>query len=231
MAARDAWTRTRSRISSPPDPRLRPARRWPPHGARPTAAGEMSRSRGFHRRRSREHGLHALASQLLDDQDLVGIAAAQTIRGMDQDGVDASFRGEDSDPLEPRAFENGAAIAVILDDHVGRDTVTVTLGVGDQGLGLAGDRVAISLLLARDRRAGRRSSRPPRRARSPSRGAVGPSPQPDGGEGRVLQTGRGSQATASGSPTGTSNCSSSVDPARAEIELCPPVTTSVTASK
>ena len=53
---------------------------------------------------------------------------------------------------KPRAFENGSAIAVILDDHVGRDAVPVALGVGDQGLGLTGNRVAISLLLARDPR-------------------------------------------------------------------------------
>ena len=69
---------------------------------------------GFLRRRVHKHGLDALAGQLLDDQNLVGIAAAQTIRGMDQDRVDAPFGGEVPDPLEPRACENGSAIAVIL---------------------------------------------------------------------------------------------------------------------
>ena len=46
---------------------------------------------------------------------------------MDQDRVDAPFRGEVPDPIEPRAFENGAAIAVVLDDHVGRDVVAAKL--------------------------------------------------------------------------------------------------------
>ena len=106
----------------------------------------------FHRRRLQEHGLDALAGQLLDDQNLIGIAAAQTVRSMDQDGFDASLRGEVPDPLQPRAFENGAGKTVILDDHVGRHAVAVALGIGEQGLGLAGDGIAISLLLARDPR-------------------------------------------------------------------------------
>ena len=107
---------------------------------------------GFHRRRFQEHGFDALAGQLLDDQNLVGIAPAQTVRGVDQDGFDAALRGEVPDPLEPGAFENGAGKAVILDDHVGRHAVAVALGIGEQGLGLAGDGVAIPLLLARDPR-------------------------------------------------------------------------------
>ena len=107
---------------------------------------------GFHRRRLQEHGFDALAGQLLDDQNLIGIATAQTVRGMDQDGLNAPLRGEVPDPLQPRAFENGTGKAVILNDHVGRHAVAVALGVGDQGLGLAGDRVAIPLLLARDPR-------------------------------------------------------------------------------
>ena len=46
---------------------------------------------GFQGRRLQEHGLDALAGQLLDDQNLIGIATAQTIRGMDQDGFDAAL--------------------------------------------------------------------------------------------------------------------------------------------
>ena len=46
-------------------------------------------------------------------------------------------RGEVPDPLEPRAFENRAGKAVILDNHVGRHAVAVALGIGEQGLGLA----------------------------------------------------------------------------------------------
>ena len=107
---------------------------------------------GLHRRRLQEHGFDALAGEFLDEQNLMGIAAAQTVRAMDQDGFDAALRSEVPDPLEPRAFENGAGKAVILDEHVGRHAVAVAFGIGEQGLGLAGDRVAISLLLARDPR-------------------------------------------------------------------------------
>ena len=46
---------------------------------------------GFRRRRLQEHSFDALAGELLDDQNLVGIATAQTIRGMDQDGFDAAL--------------------------------------------------------------------------------------------------------------------------------------------
>ena len=107
---------------------------------------------GFHRRCVQEHGFDVLAGKFLDDQNLTGIATAQTVRGMDRDGFDAALRGEVPDPFEPRAFEDGAAEAVILDDHVGRRVVAVALGVGEQGLGLAGNRVAVPLLLARDSR-------------------------------------------------------------------------------
>ena len=90
-----------------------------------------------------------MAGQFLNEKNQVGIPAAQAVPGVNQNGLDASFCRQVPDPFEPRAFENGTLQAVILNDPVRRDVVPVLSGVCDQRLGLAGDRVALFVLVAR----------------------------------------------------------------------------------
>jgi hypothetical protein len=94
-----------------------------------------------------EDHLGAGARELLDQQDLVRIAAGQAIRGLDVDDVDRRESDEIAQTLQGRADQAGAAVAVVNEQQSIRDTVAIPRGPRLQLAELAVDGVPLSLLV------------------------------------------------------------------------------------
>ena len=106
---------------------------------------------------------HPLTRELLDQQDLVGVFAAQSIRRIDERRLNLTLCHEIPNPLKTRALEARAAIAFVFEDPFPRDFESVALGELDQRHSLARNRVFLALLLRGDSRVDRRHlhERPP----------------------------------------------------------------------
>ena len=66
-------------------------------------------------RRLEENRLDAVAGELLGQQDLVGVFAAQPVRRVDQDSLNVALGGEIAQPLQTRPQQAGAAEPLVLD--------------------------------------------------------------------------------------------------------------------
>ena len=66
--------------------------------------------------RLEENRLDAVAGELLGQQDLVGIFAAQPVRRVDQDSLNVALGGEIAQPLQTWPQQAGAAESLVLDD-------------------------------------------------------------------------------------------------------------------
>ena len=117
-------------------------------------------------------------AELLDEEHLIGVAARETVRREDVDLVDHACGYGVAQPLQGRAQERGAAVALVDELILGGDRQA---GGGDplaQRRELAGHRVAAGLLFAghsrvqgdpglRHAHPSASSARRPRQARAP----------------------------------------------------------------
>ena len=76
-------------------------------------------------RRLEENRLDAVAGELLGQQDLVGVFAAQPVRRVDQDSLNVALGGEIAQPLQTRPQQAGAAEPLVLDDPLISDAVSL----------------------------------------------------------------------------------------------------------
>src|SRR5712692_3879702 len=101
-------------------------------------------------RRFNKQRLDSLAGELLDQQDLVCVLAAQAIRRVREHNLDLPFGGKVPHTLQARALERRSTIAFIFEDPLFGHVQIVGLGKLDQRRRLARDRVLLALLLRRD---------------------------------------------------------------------------------
>jgi hypothetical protein len=97
-----------------------------------------------------EHDLGAAAAELVEQQHLVGVAAGQAIGRVDVYPVDGAGGDEVAQPLEPRADERGAAVALVDEAAGGLEAGAVLRQARLQGRELARDGAALHLLVGRD---------------------------------------------------------------------------------
>src|ERR1700730_15982347 len=127
-------------------------------------------------RRFRKQRLDSLAGELLDQQDLVRVLAAQAIRRVCEHYLDLPLGGEVPHTLQARALKRRSTIAFIFEDPLFGHLQIVGLGELDQRRCLARDRVLLALLLGGNPRVDRRHShiRTPSRARQRGAHDMGP---------------------------------------------------------
>jgi hypothetical protein len=97
-----------------------------------------------------EHDLGAAAAELVEQQHLVRVAARQAIGRVDVHPVDGAGGDEVAQPLEPRAEERGAAVALVDEAAGGLEAGAVLRQARLQGRELARDGAALHLLVGRD---------------------------------------------------------------------------------
>src|ERR1700691_577759 len=101
-------------------------------------------------RRLEENRLDTVASELLGQQDLVGVFAAQPVWRVDQDSLNVALGGEIAQPLQTRPQQAGAAEPLVLDDPFIRYAVPLFPRELDERRCLARNRVLLLLLLGGD---------------------------------------------------------------------------------
>jgi hypothetical protein len=101
--------------------------------------------RSFSRRRFQKDDFHPAAGQLLDQENLIGILATETIGRMDENRFELSPGRQIAQRFQSRAQQRGATIAFILKPPLGRDQVIVDLSVLDQCHHLAGNGMLLLL--------------------------------------------------------------------------------------
>ena len=97
-----------------------------------------------------EDHLRAGMSELLEQQNLMRIAAGEAIRGMDVEEIDGRQRDEVAQTLQGGADQAGAAVAVVDEPQIVPDAMAVLRGARGQLRQLAVDGVMLSLLVGRD---------------------------------------------------------------------------------
>ncbi len=106
--------------------------------------------RGVPDRTIEEDRLRAGAGELLNQQDLMRVAAGEAIGSMDVDDIDGRPGDEVTQTLQSGSDQTGAAMAVVDEQHVLRDLITVVQGTCFQLGKLAINGLALSLLVRRD---------------------------------------------------------------------------------
>src|SRR6266446_948257 len=134
-----------------------------------------------------EHHLDARPGELLEQQHLVRVLAAEPIGAVHKHGIDLSLGRQVAHALQPRPNEGRSTPAFILKDPALRHQIVVLGGVRAEGARLTGDRLLLFLPVRRDPSVdrgglhGRSLLSPeshPATARA-ARGAVGPTPRAD----------------------------------------------------
>ena len=97
-----------------------------------------------------EYHLRTGMSELLEQQDLVGIAAGEAVRRVDVEDVDGGQRDQVAQALQGGADQAGAAVAVVDEQPVVRDEWPSRAHSCGQLAQLAVDGVPLSLLVGRD---------------------------------------------------------------------------------
>ena len=97
--------------------------------------------------RADKQGLDTSPSQLLDQQDLIGISSTEPIGCIDQNGVELAFGRQVANPLEARTDQTGATIAFVFEYPFGGNRVALLGGERGQRRRLAGDGVLLLLLV------------------------------------------------------------------------------------
>ena len=97
-----------------------------------------------------EHHLGTGPSELLDQQDLVGVAARQAVGSEDVDAVDQTARHPVAQPLQSRAPQGGAAEPLVDKDILGLERDAVGADPVAQRGHLAVHGVAARLLISRN---------------------------------------------------------------------------------
>ena len=88
--------------------------------------------------------------QLLHKQNLMDVVAGQAIGRGDQDAIDPSAGDGIAQPVETRALQDSAAIAVIAKDVLGGEIPVLGENIGPQPLELLLSRLALGLALGRN---------------------------------------------------------------------------------
>ncbi len=100
--------------------------------------------------RTHEHHVDAGAGELLEQQDLIGILAAEPIGAVHEEAIDLPLGRQVAHALQARPDERRATPALILVHPAIRNQVVVLGGVRAQGAGLTGDRLLLFLPVRRD---------------------------------------------------------------------------------
>jgi hypothetical protein len=100
--------------------------------------------------RLHEHRLDPVASQFLDEQNLICVLAAQAVWRIREHNLDLPFGGEVAHALQARPLQRRSAIAFIFEDPLSGNLQIVALGELDQRRRLARYRVLLALLLGRN---------------------------------------------------------------------------------
>src|SRR3954453_9559108 len=90
------------------------------------------------------------AGELLEQEDLMRVAAGEAVWGVDVDNIDRRQGHEVTQSLQGRSDQTGAAVAVVDEQHVLADLIAILPHSGFQLGKLAIDSVALSLLIGRD---------------------------------------------------------------------------------
>src|SRR3982751_1459532 len=90
------------------------------------------------------------AGELLEQEDLMRVAAGEAVWGVDVDDFDRRQGHEVTQSLQGRSDQTGAAVAVVDEQHVLADLMAILPRAGFQLGELAVDGVALSLLIGRD---------------------------------------------------------------------------------
>jgi len=90
-------------------------------------------------RRADKQGFDTGTSQLLDQQDLIGISSTEPIGCIDQHGVELAFGRQVANPLEARADQTRAAIAFVFEYPFRGNSVALLGGERGQRRRLAGN--------------------------------------------------------------------------------------------
>ncbi len=97
-----------------------------------------------------EYHLDPRAGELLEQQDLIGILAAEPIGAVHEEGVQLSLGRQVAHALQARPHERRPTPASVLVDPAVRNQIAVLGGVRAQRARLAGDRVLLFLPVRRD---------------------------------------------------------------------------------
>src|SRR5580700_2141742 len=97
--------------------------------------------------RADKQGLDTGTSQLLDQQDLIGISSTEPIGCIDQHGVELAFGCQVANPLEARTDQTRATIAFVFEYPFGGNSVALLGGERGQRRRLAGNGVLLLLLV------------------------------------------------------------------------------------
>src|SRR5260370_33184919 len=97
--------------------------------------------------RADKQGLDTGTSQLLDQQDLIGISSTEPIGCIDQHGVELAFGRQVANPLEARTDQTPATITFIFTYPFTVNSVALPAGHRGQRRRLAGDGVLLLLLV------------------------------------------------------------------------------------
>ena len=89
-------------------------------------------------------------AELLQQEDLVGVAAGQPVGAVDADDVELALAGGVAEAVEGGAVEPRAGVALVDVDVIVLEFVAVGGGPAAQGVELAVDRLVTPLLLGRD---------------------------------------------------------------------------------
>src|SRR4051812_20667991 len=94
-----------------------------------------------------EDDLDPGAAELVDQEDLVGVAARQPVGRVDVDAIERARGGRVAQALEGRADERGPAVALVEEAMLGRDAQPLLREARLQGGELAGDGLVGRLLV------------------------------------------------------------------------------------
>ncbi len=100
--------------------------------------------------RLQKNQLYAATRKLFDQKNLIGIFAAQPVRGVDQRRSDLAFGCKVTQSFQARSRQNRATVTFILKNPLRRHGVTVCGRVVQKSCRLAGNRVILLLAVRRD---------------------------------------------------------------------------------
>ena len=106
-------------------------------------------------RRAHEHHVDAGSGELLEQQHLIGILAAEPIGAVHEEGIDLALGRQVAHPLQARSDERRATPAIVLIHAAIRNQIAVLGGVRAERARLTGDRLLLFLPVRRDPRVDR----------------------------------------------------------------------------
>jgi len=93
--------------------------------------------------RADKQGLDTSPSELLDQQDLIGVSSTEPIAGIDQHGVELAFSRQVAHALEAGTDQTGATIAFVFEYPFRWNSAALLGGERDQRRRLVGNGVLL----------------------------------------------------------------------------------------